>query len=57
MEIGQGPNWGCSAKEKKYPFQMRGILPLFILVYSFVTFINNYLFSRELKALLMQYSH
>jgi hypothetical protein len=18
MEVGQGPNWGCSAKEKKY---------------------------------------
>jgi hypothetical protein len=21
MELGQGPNWGCSAKEKKMKFQ------------------------------------
>jgi hypothetical protein len=33
MEVGQGPNWGCSAKEKKYSLQLnqdpREIMPLY----------------------------
>jgi hypothetical protein len=30
MDVGQGPNWGCSAKEKKIaPFFLRTVVALF----------------------------
>jgi hypothetical protein len=28
MEVGQGPNWGCSANEKKYSRQYKNYIQL-----------------------------
>jgi hypothetical protein len=32
MEVGQGPNWGCSAKEKKSIFSAVSIIQLSVIL-------------------------